>query len=435
MAAQQAYLQNSSQIFADNSTIDPGTQTPFLSKENFAKTFTFSPHSQKLSILLPILFDIADKNNAGKLSLQDYTEFQTLLYNASSPFDLCCRYFDKENTGSVSLDSFKSKATSSFRIFDPIFDSSSPSGTPSLWRTYYQSKSHLPYSEFSQLLADYQREAPTHFFSKYDPSKTGRIHFSSLQAVLNTLSLVDIPISQLKSMHINGIDDYVSYPEYCATIKVFERLGAISMISKSALAKNKSSPNQLFSAAEFSKTAQEAGYNVYFSPLELEIIFAIASDSPADSSNSSPEYWELYRHKKIPLANLKKFADISDKSIFSIIDTPETTNTSNTSESASHSSARNILLQFYNFAVGAVAGGIGATAVYPIDLVKTRLQNQRTSVVGQALYKNGWDCFQKVIKNEGFFGLYRGLGPQLIGVAPEKAIKLTVNDFVRNKFS
>jgi len=29
-------------------------------------------------------------------------------------------------------------------------------------------------------------------------------------------------------------------------------------------------------------------------------------------------------------------------------------------------------------------------------------------------------------------GFYRGLGPQLIGVAPEKAIKLTVNDFVRS---
>lgn len=39
-----------------------------------------------------------------------------------------------------------------------------------------------------------------------------------------------------------------------------------------------------------------------------------------------------------------------------------------------------------------------------------------------------------MIRHEGFFGLYRGLVPQLMGVAPEKAIKLTVNDFVRDKF-
>ncbi|KAK5986414.1 hypothetical protein GCK32_021420 [Trichostrongylus colubriformis] len=32
-------------------------------------------------------------------------------------------------------------------------------------------------------------------------------------------------------------------------------------------------------------------------------------------------------------------------------------------------------------------------------------------------------------------GLYRGLLPQIVGVAPEKAIKLTVNDFVRDKFN
>jgi solute carrier family 25 aspartate/glutamate transporter 12/13 len=40
-----------------------------------------------------------------------------------------------------------------------------------------------------------------------------------------------------------------------------------------------------------------------------------------------------------------------------------------------------------------------------------------------------------VIKNEGFKGLYSGLGLQLIGVAPEKAIKLTVNDSVRTKLT
>lgn len=49
--------------------------------------------------------------------------------------------------------------------------------------------------------------------------------------------------------------------------------------------------------------------------------------------------------------------------------------------------------------------------------------------------KNSIDCFRKVIKNEGFKGLYSGLGLQLVGVAPEKAIKLTVNDFVRTKLT
>lgn len=90
------------------------------------------------------------------------------------------------------------------------------------------------------------------------------------------------------------------------------------------------------------------------------------------------------------------------------------------------------LRSVYNFGIGSVAGAIGATAVYPIDLVKTRMQNQRKVASGEVLYKHSMDCFSKVIRNEGFTGLYRGLVPQLIGVAPEKAIKLTMNDLMRS---
>lgn len=69
----------------------------------------------------------------------------------------------------------------------------------------------------------------------------------------------------------------------------------------------------------------------------------------------------------------------------------------------------------------------GAATVYPIDLVKTRMQNQRSVLASERMYTNSWDCFRKVLKNEGPVGLYRGLIPQLIGVSPEKAIKLTVS--------
>merc|ERR1712038_1863881 len=93
-----------------------------------------------------------------------------------------------------------------------------------------------------------------------------------------------------------------------------------------------------------------------------------------------------------------------------------------------------VLESAYRFGLGSIAGAAGATAVYPIDLVKTRMQNQRTgSYVGELLYRNSFDCFRKVIRHEGPTGLYRGLVPQLMGVAPEKAIKLTMNDLVRDK--
>lgn len=88
--------------------------------------------------------------------------------------------------------------------------------------------------------------------------------------------------------------------------------------------------------------------------------------------------------------------------------------------------------RFQLFLAGGMAGGIGVTTVYPIDLVKTRMQNQRSGC--RVKYKSSLDCFQKIIKTEGVLGLYRGLRPQLLGVAPEKAIKLAVNDIIKSLY-
>lgn len=94
-----------------------------------------------------------------------------------------------------------------------------------------------------------------------------------------------------------------------------------------------------------------------------------------------------------------------------------------------------ILESLYRFSLGSIAGAAGATVVYPIDLVKTRMQNQRAgSYVGELMYRNSIDCVKKVVRYEGAAGLYRGLLPQLVGVCPEKAIKLTMNDLVRDRF-
>ncbi|KAL6474586.1 hypothetical protein MHYP_G00181470 [Metynnis hypsauchen] len=77
---------------------------------------------------------------------------------------------------------------------------------------------------------------------------------------------------------------------------------------------------------------------------------------------------------------------------------------------------------------GGVAGLIGVTCVFPIDLAKTRLQNQQN---GSRLYTSMSDCLIKTIRSEGYFGMYRGAAVNLTLVTPEKAIKLAANDFFR----
>ncbi|KAJ2609873.1 mitochondrial aspartate-glutamate transporter agc1 [Coemansia sp. RSA 1365] len=79
---------------------------------------------------------------------------------------------------------------------------------------------------------------------------------------------------------------------------------------------------------------------------------------------------------------------------------------------------------------GAIAGVTGVSIIFPLDMVKTRLQNQKP-VNGKLPYSGGLDCFRKIVRSEGVRGLYRGLAPNLAGVTPEKAIKLAVNDMMR----
>ncbi|KAG8196888.1 hypothetical protein JTE90_027597 [Oedothorax gibbosus] len=84
---------------------------------------------------------------------------------------------------------------------------------------------------------------------------------------------------------------------------------------------------------------------------------------------------------------------------------------------------------------GGIAGIIGVTCVFPIDLVKTRLQNQQVGPQGQKMYSSMVDCFRKTFTREGFTGMYRGSAVNILLITPEKAIKLAANDFFRHHLS
>lgn len=62
------------------------------------------------------------------------------------------------------------------------------------------------------------------------------------------------------------------------------------------------------------------------------------------------------------------------------------------------------------------AGVTVATITCPLWLVKTRMQLQSQVPGAQRRYRNSFHCVAEVIKNEGFFALYRGLGASYLGV-------------------
>lgn len=71
--------------------------------------------------------------------------------------------------------------------------------------------------------------------------------------------------------------------------------------------------------------------------------------------------------------------------------------------------------------LGALSGTFGATVVYPINLLRTRLQAQGTHAHPYT-YDGFIDVTRKTIAREGYPGLYKGLVPNLAKVAPAVSI-------------
>ena len=72
-------------------------------------------------------------------------------------------------------------------------------------------------------------------------------------------------------------------------------------------------------------------------------------------------------------------------------------------------------------AIGGFSGAFGASVVYPINLLRTRIQTQGTKEHPRT-YTGIIDCTKQTLKGEGVRGLFKGVTPNLIKVIPAVSI-------------
>lgn len=364
-----------------------------------------------------LLFRVADRKSSGKVSLADWATFNNLLAKADAEYEIAFRLFDVDRTGSVKYEDFR-------RLCEL---NKGPNSIPFDWdcqwaKLYIGDKTRrhtLTYQEFSQMLRGLQGERIRQAFLQFDKDGDGYIEPEDFERIIRETSkhkLSDHLLENLSTLCNISLGSKISYANVRAFQNMMKEMDLVELIIRKACDK---SADGKITKTEFLNEAAKITRFSLFTPMEADILFHFASlDEPSGRLS-------LHEFAKV-LDPSWRNRGVSDGSASELL---------TQTKSKTQAAMKGILEGAYNFVLGSGAGAFGAFMVYPIDLVKTRMQNQRGADPGQRLYKNSIDCFRKVIANEGFRGLYSGVLPQLVGVAPEKAIKLTVNDLVRGRLT
>ncbi|KAF9539094.1 mitochondrial aspartate-glutamate transporter agc1 [Mortierella hygrophila] len=380
----------------------------FMTKDDFVNAIAPGEDYKRLQrSQYGVLFNVVDREQKGYLSLSDFIVFENLLSHPDAEYEIAFRLFDTTGSGKITRDQFKQILSANIGKDAIPFDFNCE------WLNLYtggkDSIHEMPYKEFTQLLKGLQAERLRQEFRYYDAETTGYItpdQFKRIMVDIAGHKLSDHVLENLPTLCNISAGNKVSFANVMAFYNVIRDMDMVERVVRKAIENSK---DGTITKADFLLTAAKETRFSLFTPMEADVIFHFAGIDNASGKLTLRDFFRLLDSKwEHALAITHPAA-------------PE----------VKHRHIHEILKGSYAFLLGSISGAVGATVVYPIDLVKTRMQNQRSKVVGELLYKNSIDCFQKVLKNEGVLGLYRGLGPQLVGVAPEKAIKLTMNDLVR----
>ncbi|KAF9297077.1 mitochondrial aspartate-glutamate transporter agc1 [Linnemannia elongata] len=383
----------------------------FMTKDDFVNAIAPGEDYTKLQkAQYGILFSVADQSKSGILSMSDFTVFENLLTRPDADYEIAFRLFDTAGSGKITREQFKQILSAN------IGKDAIPFDFECEWLKLYtggKTAAHeMPYKEFTQLLKGLQAERLRQAFKYYDTQTSGYItpdEFKKIMIDIAGHKLSDHVLENLPTLSNVYAGNKISFANVMAFYNVIREMDMVERVVRSAVTTSK---DGTITKADFLLTAAKETRFSLFTPMEADIIFHFAGLENASGKLTLRDFFRLLESKwehAVPVAAAQ----------------PE----------IKHGAMHDFLKGSYGFLLGSISGAVGATVVYPIDLVKTRMQNQRSKVVGELLYKNSIDCFKKVIKNEGALGLYRGLGPQLVGVAPEKAIKLTMNDLVRRNLT
>uniref|UniRef100_A0A3Q3BAQ7 Solute carrier family 25 member 12 n=1 Tax=Kryptolebias marmoratus TaxID=37003 RepID=A0A3Q3BAQ7_KRYMA len=382
--------------------------TPRDFVQNYLGLHTQPQHNPKT---VELIAGVADTTKDGLISFQEFLAFESVLCAPDALFIVAFQLFDKTGTGNISFENVR----------DIFSQTTVHHHIPFNWdcefiRLHFGHgrNKNLSFAEFSQFLQELQLEHARQAFALKDKNKSGTItalDFSDIMATIRHHMLTPFVEENLVSAAGGSTSHMVSFSYFNAFNALLNNMELIRKIYSTLAGTHK---DTLVTKEEFVHAANKFGQ---ITPMEIDILFQLVG---------------LHSHSgRLNHTDIERVAPLEEGAM--------PYHLAETQRPHAHETSRPVWLQAaesaYRFTLGSIAGATGATAVYPIDLVKTRMQNQRStgSFVGELMYKNSFDCAKKVLRYEGFFGFYRG-NPRML-LACEKGRPMCVNDFVRDKFT
>lgn len=322
-------------LFDDNATVENGES--FLTKDNFINAI--SPPVDFYNIdkaKYGILFQVADRNHTGKISRSDFLAFEELLVKPDAEYEILFRLIDSKYVGLLTVGQFKSFWSSNTKNKFGI-------DTVGLYLGTEENKP-VAYPEFAQLIKGLQNERVIIEFKARDKDRIGYISQSSFQElVLETAGhrLSPAIIDRLKTLYP---DANVSFSCVMALMNVLKNLDSVENAISVASSDTK---NGLISRQSLFKASAKSTTFDGFTPIEIDTIFKLVTTptSPLNSEIPVESFQSLfYPHFG---ADSKEEKPAQNKQL---------------------SGGAEVLKGMYNFALGSVAGAVGATFVYPIGI-------------------------------------------------------------------
>ncbi|KAG6842460.1 hypothetical protein C0991_007590 [Blastosporella zonata] len=370
-------------IFDANAKVVDGEK--YLDPESFVNAIAPSGDLTKIGrAQFAILFRVADASRRGLVSWDDFTVFETLLKRPDADYWMAFQYFDVDHDGYITFDEFKNVFTANVGPDAIPFDFDCD------WVKLYLGKKNgthvLGYNEFTQLMKGLQGERLRQAFKYLDADQDGFIRPDQFKSIILEIAghkLSQAVIERLPTLCTLSPGQRISYSEVVAFHNVIRQMDMVERIIREATAKSK---DGRIDQSDFLNHASSSSRYSLFTPMEASIIFHFASRGAANQRLALIDFAQLLDPRwRAPHDEVEYQAPKATKSFFS-----------------------NVLHSTYNFGLGGIAGAFGATIVYPIDM-------------GTIM-----PILLVVLDDPSTI-------PLDSGVAPEKAIKLTVNDLIRTR--